>query len=361
VAAILAMPALLSKFGVRGGGYTLSNTGASKLRSGELWKTSSWTTREVNMTELAAALNGGLSPAVHGIFVYNCNPIATVPDQNALIRGFTRDSLFTVVFEQVMTDTARYADILLPATTFLEHWDFKRSYGSYVVANAKPVIAPEGEARTNPTVFAELGRAMGLEDEIFHWPEEELRRRVVSAIELNGKPVAPEPFEAGGIHRYDFDGSETPVQFGTVFPRTADSRIHLTPSCLGETPYRYQENESPSYPLVLISPASAKLVSSTFGEFHVQTLHLTIHPEDAEARGVASGDRVRVWNDLGEVLCTARIDGAVRRGVVSLPKGAWMKSSPNGRTSTALTPTHVNVVAGGACFNDARVEVARAS
>jgi anaerobic selenocysteine-containing dehydrogenase len=99
-------------------------------------------------------------------------------------------------------------------------------------------------------------------------------------------------------------------------------------------------------------------VSSTFGEFNVQELHLSIHPEDARSRGIGSGDRVRVWNDLGEVECIARVDGHVRRGVVSLPKGAWMKSSLNGRTSTALTPSTVNVVGGGACFNDARVEVA---
>jgi anaerobic selenocysteine-containing dehydrogenase len=360
-AAILAMPALLGKFGVRSSGYTLSNTGAGKLRSEKLWNTASWTTRAINMTELASALNGGVSPGIHGLFVYNCNPIATVPDQNALIRGFERGDLFTVVFEQVMTDTARYADVLLPATTFLEHYDFKRSYGNYVVANTKPVIAPCGESRTNASVFAELGRAMGLEGEIFRWPEEELRRRVVAAIELNGKPVAREPFESGSVHRYDFDGSETPIQFGTVFPQTPDGRIHLTPSCLGDAPYRYQEVESPSYPLALVTPASSKLVSSTFGEFNVQTLYLSIHPDDAEKRRVASGDRVRVWNDLGEVVCTVRVDRAVRQGVVSLPKGAWRKSSLNGKTSTALTPTHVNVVGGGACFNDARVEVARVS
>lgn len=357
-AAILAMPALLGKFGRRGGGYTLSNSGAGKLEASKLWDTTSWRTRVINMTELARALNEPLSPPIRGLFVYNCNPVATVPDQNGILRGLLREDLFTVVFEQVMTDTARYADILLPATTFLEHYDFKRSYGSYVVGATRPVVEPAGEARTNASVFAELGRAAGFEDEIFHWSEEELRKRAIAAIELQGKPVSPEPFARGGIHRYDFDGSENPVQFGSVFPQTGDGKIHLAPACLGPEPYAYEEVRSEGFPLCLITPASAKLVSSTFGESNLKELHLTIHPEDARPRGIASGNRVRVWNDLGEVECVARVDAHVREGVVALPKGAWMKSSLNGRTSTALTRADVNVVGGGACFNDARVEVA---
>jgi anaerobic selenocysteine-containing dehydrogenase len=360
-AAVLAMPALLGKFGRRGGGYTLSNSGAGKLDASKLWETSSWTTRVINMTELARvlnepdALNG---PPIGGLFVYNCNPVATVPDQNGILRGLLREDLFTVVFEQVMTDTARYADILLPATTFLEHYDFKRSYGSYVVGATKPVIDACGEARSNASVFAELGRRAGFEDPIFHWTEEDLQQRVVAAIELQGKPVSPEPFARGGMHRYDFDGSPNPVQFESVFPQTEDGKIHLAPACLGPAPYAYEEIRSDSFPLCLITPASSKLVSSTFGEFNVQELHLTIHPDDAGPRGIVSGDRVRIWNDLGEVECIARVDAHVREGVVSLPKGAWMKSSLNGRTSTALTPSNVNVVGGGACFNDARVQVA---
>jgi anaerobic selenocysteine-containing dehydrogenase len=359
VAAVLAMPALLGKFGVRGGGYTLSNGGAGKLHASKLWDTGSWTTRAINMTELSAVLNGSVSPAVHGLFVYNCNPVATVPDQNGIIRGLVREDLFTVVFEQVMTDTARYADVLLPATTFFEHYDFKRSYGSYVVGATKPVIAPSGEARPNASVFAGLGRAMGFEDEIFHWSDEELRERVVSAIELNGKPVSPEPFRTGGFQSYDFGAEGAPVQFANVLPATADGRIHLTPSCLGPEPYRYRPVRSDEFPLALVTPASAKLVSSTFGEFNLKELRLSIHPEDARRRGIENRSRIRVFNELGEVDCVARVEAGMREGVVALPKGAWMKSSLNGRTSTALTPTHVNDVAGGACFNDARVEVER--
>ncbi len=359
VAAILAMPALLGKFGQLGGGYTLSNSGAGGLETSRLWDDMSSTTRTINMTELASTLNdpGRLAGApIRGLFVYNCNPVATVPDQNGVMRGLSRDDLFTVVSEQVMTDTARYADILLPATTFLEHRELKRSYGNYVVGATKPVIAPRGETRTNPELFQELGRAMGFEDEAFRWSADETLAKVIAAIRLNGKPVSPEPLRDGKVHGYDFDGP-SPIQFENVFPGTSDGKIQLTPGCLGKTPYEYRPVRSKAYPLALISPATSKTVSSTLGEFNLASMKLTIHPDDAASRGIASGDRVRVFNDLGEVECPVLVDAHVRAGVVQLPKGAWMKSSLNGRLATALTPAHVNEVAGGACFNDARVEV----
>ena len=365
VAAIMAMPALLGKFGARGGGYTLSNSGAGGMDASKIWDHASWRTRVINMTELARVLNepdnikvkGLDGPPIRALFVYNCNPVATVPDQNGVIRGFMRNDLFTVVSEQVMTDTARYADIVLPATTFLEHRELKLAYGNYVVGATQPVIEPRGEARTNPAVFRALGRAMGFTDDAFGWSEDETLEKVIDAIRLNGKPVSPEPLRAGKVHGYDFDGP-TPIQFENVFPATADGKIHLTPACLGKTPYVYRPVRSDDYPLALISPATSKTVSSTLGEFNLPQLKVTLHPSDAAARSLASGDRVRVFNDLGEVVCVAHVDERVSPGVVCIPKGAWMKSSLNGRVSTALSPAHVNEVAGGACFNDARVQVA---
>jgi anaerobic selenocysteine-containing dehydrogenase len=361
VAAILAMPAILGKFGCRGGGYTISNSGAGGIDASKIWDTDSWQTRVINMTELARVLNepgaiGG--PPIHGLFVYNCNPAVTVPDQNGVLRGLSREDLFTVVFDQVMTDTARYADIVLPATTFLEHRDVKRSYGNYVVGATRPAIEPRGEARTNGAVFRALGRAMGFTDAVFSWREDETFEKVIDAIRLNGKPVSPEPLRSGRTHAYDFDGGATPIQFETVFPG-GDGKIHLSPTCLGSTPYRYRPVRSDTYPLALISPATSKTVSSTLGEFNLPELTVTLHPTDASSRSIADGDRVRVFNELGEVECIARVDGRIAQGVVFIPKGAWNKSSLNGRVSTALSPAHVNEVGGGACFNDARVEVGR--
>ena len=360
VAAVMAMPALLGKFGRRGGGYTLSNSGAGGIDASKIWDDASWRTRVINMTELARVLNEPDTlegPPIRGLFVYNCNPVATVPDQNGVIRGLSCDDLFTVVSEQVMTDTARYADIVLPATTFLEHRELKRSYGNYVIGATQPVIEPRGEARTNPAVFRALGRSMGFTDDAFGWSEDETLEKVIDAIRLNGKPVSPEPLRAGKVHGYDFDGP-TPIQFENVFPNTKDGRIHLTPACLGKTPYQYRPVRSDDYPLALISPATSKTVSSTLGEFNLPELKVTIHPSDAASRGIVADDRVRVFNGLGEVVCVASVDERVSLGVVCIPKGAWMKSSLNGRVSTALSPAHVNEVAGGACFNDARVQVA---
>jgi anaerobic selenocysteine-containing dehydrogenase len=347
VAAILAMPALLGKFGTRGGGYTLSNSGAGKFDRDALLGPVEWTTREINMAPLGEVLTSPLVPPVEALFVYNCNPVATVPDQHAVLRGLEREDLFTVVFDQIVTDTVPYADVVLPATTFLEHYDLRMGYGSYVVGGVQPVVTPPGVAKSNHEVFALLGQAMGFEDEAFTWDDETALRRTAEALSVS---VAQ-----GGIARFDFPG-ETPVQFETVLPRTADGKIHLTPGELGSGPFVYRPPDA-TYPLALISPATSKTVSSTMGEYNLPRLYAELHPDDAAPRNIGDGDTVRVHNELGEVVCSARVRDRMRPGVVLIPKGAWRRASRSGFTSTALCPAHVNDVGGGACYNDARVEV----
>lgn len=356
LAAILAMPALLGKFGVRGGGYTMSNSGAAQLDTSKVFGPLSWPTRIINQTQLGAVLTENLRPPIKGLFVYNCNAAVTVPDQNAVLRGLAREDLFTVVSEQVMTDTARYADILLPAVTFLEQREIKRAYGSYVVGGVQPVIAPVGEAKSNEEVFALLGRAMGWQHEPFFWDTDTYMEKVATTLKLDRQAANLSTWRAGKGQRYDFPGP-TPRQFDTVSPRTVDGKIHLTPPALGKMPFRYQREQSAQFPLALISPSNSKMITSIFGEFNYPELWLTIHPQDAGTRQINTGDTVRVFNSLGEVICRAKVDKGVRPGVVAMPKGAWRKSSRNGLTSTALCPSHVNEVGGGACFNDARVEV----
>jgi anaerobic selenocysteine-containing dehydrogenase len=299
-----------------------------------------------------------LQPPVKALFVYNGNPAVTAPGQESVLRGLEREDLFTVVFDQVMTDTAAYADILLPATTFLESDEIRRGYGAYVLGGSRPLVAPQGESRSNADVFAALGRAMGWSDAPFHWDAATLRRKTIEAITLAGKPVDAAPIEAGGFVRYDFPGGE-PVQFVNVFPQTPDRKIHFTPPVLGPAPYTYDPVTNATCPLALISPATSKMVTSMMGEFNFRELRVMLHPADAAARNISTGDTVRVFNDLGEVVCRAEVSPRVREGVASMPKGAWRKSSLNGRTSTALCPTHTNVVGGGACYNDARVQITR--
>jgi anaerobic selenocysteine-containing dehydrogenase len=356
VAAVLALPTLLGKFGVRGGGYTMSNSAAAAFRAEELFDISGWDSRTINMTRLGAVLNEAIEPPIKGLFVYNCNPAVTVPDQTSVLQGLGRRDLFSVVHDQVMTDTAAFADVLLPATTFLEHWDLRVSYGSYALGGVRPVTEPPGEARSNVELFGQLGRASGFEDAAFRWGPEEVFSRVTEAVTLNSAPANHATLVAGRSQPYRFPGP-SPVQFGDTFPRTSDGRVDLCPPQLGAHPFSYHGVASPEFSLQLISPATSRLISSTLGEFNLEQLHVFVHPLDAESRGIESQDHVRVHNDLGEVVCRATVSDAVRPGVVSLPKGSWRKASLNGMAATALCPAHVNEVAGGACYNDAWVEV----
>ncbi|MCB1034029.1 MAG: molybdopterin-dependent oxidoreductase [Acidobacteria bacterium] len=355
VAAILALPALLGKFGVRGGGYTMSNSGAARSAGADVLHPPRWQTRILNMTCLGEQLTTELEPPVKALFVYNCNPVATIPDQSRILAGLEREDLFTVVSEQVMTDTALYADVLLPAATFLEVRDFRVGYGSLMVGGVQPAVAPRGEALPNSAMFAALGRAMGFEDEAFFLSQDELFDRLADSLEITGGPVDVARLRAGGVQRYDFPG-EGPVLMKTLWPATRDGKIHLTPPSLGKAPFEFQPLSS-DYPLALLSPASSRLLNSQFGESNVDELAVTLHPEDAAQREIAGGDEVRVWNDLGEVRCRARLSDRARPGVAFMPKGAWRRSSANGRTSTTLCPATTQKVGGGACYSDARVEV----
>ncbi|MCC6165060.1 MAG: molybdopterin-dependent oxidoreductase [Acidobacteria bacterium] len=353
VLAILALPALVNAFGVQGGGYTLSNSGAWGIDA-ERWRRVPETpTRIINMNRLGEALDAATTPPVKVLFVYNSNALATSPDQNRILKGLQREDLFTVVFDQVRTDTSRYADVILPATTFLEHYDIARGYGNYAMQLVKPVIEPVGDARPNVVVFSELAARLGVGDE-----EEEtdallrvsagLPEAIATAVMEQRAAVPP--------------CGPRPVQMVDAFPLTPDAKIHLYPEALAtDGPlYSYEADPaSPAYPLALISPASGKTVSSTFGQLRRNVARLLIHSADAEPRGITDGDSVRVFNALGDVHCIAHVSDRIARGVVSLPKGLWRQSTLNGETATALAPATVERHSGGACFNDARVEVAR--
>jgi anaerobic selenocysteine-containing dehydrogenase len=354
--AVLALPAVGGKFGVRGGGYSMSNSASWGID--RTWiGAAEPDTRMVNMNHLGRALTEYDDPPVKMLFVYNCNPAATVPDQHRVLRGLEREDLFTVVFEQVMTDTALYADVVLPATTFLEGYDFARAYGPIHLELARPVVDAVGEARSNADVFGELAARLGVSREGEPTGELDLLVQVLDAL----------PGTIGANLR---DGTrplppfgEAPVQFVDVFPNTPDRKIHLFPEALdaGQPAglYGYQPDPGTErHPLALISPASERTISSTLGELPRPDVKLTMNPQDAAARGLLDNDLVRVFNELGEVHCTLQIAPTIRPGTVSLPKGLWRRSTRNGMTGTALVPDTLTDLGGGACFNDARVQVA---
>ena len=355
-AAILALPAIAGKFGVRGGGYTMSNSATWGI-------TKTWIgsdepgTRVINMNHLGRALERD-DPPVKVLFVYNNNAAVTTPDQRRIIKGLEREDLFTVAFDQVMTDTARYADVVLPATTFLEGYELARGYGAISLRLGKPVVEPAGEARSNADVFGELIDRVGL------GREGDPRGELEEMLDVLGR--LPESIGRGlsedGVATPPFGGR--PIQFQDVWPLTADRKVDLVPDALdAEAPlglYGYQADPAtPAFPLALISPASERTISSTLAELPRPDVHLLMNADDAGARGLEEGNPVRIFNELGEIRCRVTIGTWIRQGTVSLPKGLWRRHTTNGYTTNALAPDTLSDLGGGACFNDARVQVER--
>jgi anaerobic selenocysteine-containing dehydrogenase len=353
--AILALPAVAGKFGIRGGGYMMSNSASWGI-------TRPWisadepATRVINMNQLGRVLLEETNPAVHVLFVYNNNAAVTSPDQQRILRGLEREDLFTVVFEQVMTDTARYADVVLPATTFLEGYEIARGYGPISLQLGKPVVEAQGEARSNGEVFSELMDRLGLRSDADPYGELEEMLDVLSKLpesigsDLRDRGSATPPH--GG----------RPIQFHDVWPVMPDRKADLFPAHLeAEAPaglYGYQPDPgTPEFPLALISPASERTVSSTLAELPRPDVHLLMNPDDAGARGIVEGDAIRIFNRLGEIRCTVTIGGWIRPGAVSMPKGLWRRHTGNGYTTNALVSDALTDLGGGACFNDARVQV----
>ncbi|MCZ6596579.1 MAG: molybdopterin-dependent oxidoreductase, partial [Planctomycetota bacterium] len=358
--AVMALPAVAGKFGLRGGGYTMSNSAAWELDA-TVAPEAGWG-RPINMNLIGRELAERDDPPIAVLFVYNANPLATLPNQERVRAGLEREDLFTVVFDQVMTDTARYADVVLPATTFLEHTELRRGYGSTALQMAGPVIEPVGESRPNYAVFADLAKRLDL------WREDDVEEpRALARAAVGRHADAWRALEEEGIAHFSkgaANGDEPPVQFVDVFPNTPDRKVHLFSAALdSEAPsglYGYAPDPGDErHPLALISPATARTISSSFGQLHPARVALELHADDAAARGIADGDDVRVFNGLGEVRTAARVTTELRPGVVVLPKGLWSHNTSNGNTSNALVPDTLTDIGGGACFNDARVEVER--
>ncbi|HEY3382447.1 MAG TPA: molybdopterin-dependent oxidoreductase [Vicinamibacterales bacterium] len=355
-AAVLALPSVAGKFGVRGGGFAMSNSSAWLF-------THDWVgveepdTRVINMNHLGRALAEETSPPVKLLFVYNCNPAVTMPDQNRVLAGLAREDLFTVVFDQVTTDTAAYADVVLPATTFLEHYDLHIAYGPISLQMVQPVIDTVGEARANPEVFGQLLSAVDSSGAT-EGGELETLLQVMNGL----------PDQVGDDLRNDRRPEPafgpTPVQFVDVYPRTTDAKAHLFPEELERESsvglYRYLPDPATErFPLALISPASDRTISSTLGELPRPDVAIVMHPIDSHARGLEEGASVRAFNDLGEVHCKLSIEPTIRPGTVVLAKGLWRSSTANRSTATALAPDTLTDIGAGACFNDARVQVER--
>ncbi len=356
-AAVMALPAVAGKFGVRGGGYLQSNSGIwnNDLDSAGTIAEPEPATRLINMNRIGEALLEA-EPPVELLFIYNCNPAMTLPNQEKVLHGFAREDLFTVVFDPFLTDSALWADIALPATSFLEHAELTRGYGAMLLQDAPAVAERVGEARPNYEVFGELIERLGLAQ-----PGDAVAPQDVRAKLLGSANGIGEALDRDGIAFPPF--GQGPIQMVDELPRTPDRKIHLCPADLDrEAPgglYRFRDNLSnPGFPLTLVSPATSKTISSSLGQLVKEKAAVELHPDDAAVRGLEHGAAVRVWNELGEVHCLLRVTTEVRPGVASLAKGLWARHTANGRTANALAPDDLTDLGAGACFNDARVDVA---
>ena len=367
IRAVFALPALAGKFGVPGGGlingagFAFPKTPA-RLARPDLVPAG---TRLINIIDVGRDLNDpSLSPPLKALFIYNHNPLVVHPEQNVLRRGLAREDLFVVGSDVVMTDSLAYADVVLPAASHFEHADLFAAYGTHWLQRADRVIPPQGEALPNTEIFRRLAARFGFNDPAFRASDAELMDDALDGADprMGGKRPSAIPLDRATPMTVNGGGEEL-VLFKNVFPKTASGKVELASPYLEKKYGARLPSWRPvasSYPLTLISPASDQRITSTFGGLHVAEgpPPLEMHPDDAKARNLRDGMRVRVWNDLGEVRLPLVVTDVIPRGVVCSLKGAWMATSDNGQTVSALCPADHADISEGACYNDARVEVA---
>lgn len=314
--------------------------------------------RTINMNRLGWALNELQDPPVASLYVYHSNPAAVAPDQNAILRGLAREDLFTVVHERFMTDTALFADIVLPATSSLEHSDLYRSYGTYCIQRARPVVPPVGESRSNLVVFRALARAMGFTEDVFQWTAD----RFIDAL-----LATPHPWRANVNAQRLASGYAVELDPGLgPAPRfaTPSGRVEILNPRDPEPLPRFLPPHSAGdpHPLQLLTAPSVHGLNSTFQEREdlrrrQGPVSILMNAGDASARGLADGAPVIVFNDLGEVSFTLKVTPRVPPGVVVAEGVWWRRFTPGDRTVNALTSQRLTDRGGGSTFYDNRVDV----
>jgi len=364
------LPALVGSWKDVGGGLQLSISQTFQLNRDGLEradlqeKALGREARIVNMVQLGAALTTLADPPIKAMVVYNSNPAAVAPNQNVVLTGLRREDLFTVVLEQFQNDTADYADILLPATTFLEHTDLYLSYGHHYLQLARPALPPPGEARPNCDVFRALAARMGFDDPCFADSDDDMIRTLLDSAHpfING--ITLEELDRDGSVRLRLPQPFQPFSEGGF--GTADGKCQFHAETLDYTPpieSRHGDRQlNAKFPLEMISPKNDDSMNSTFGNRPAvdrQTALLHMTASDAARRGIADADQVRVWNDRGSLLLVARVDDSVRSGVVCTPAVRWGKTAPGGRNANALTSERLTDAGGGATFYSCLVEVER--
>lgn len=370
VRAISLLPAVTGAWNDVGGGVLLSTSGTFDLNLAALHRPDLIRpgTRSINMSRLGEALT---EKNVHAMIVYNSNPGAVAPDRERVLAGMRRDDLFTVVLEHFQTDTADYADVVLPATTQLEHDDLHKAYGHLYVMYNRRAIEPLGEALPNSEIFRRIAARMGLDHPELRESDEEMMRQA-----LQGLPFTLEELRERSSIRLDVPRPHVPYRRGAKLP-TPSGKIEIASASAAAygvdllpdyvPPYESEERDPElvrRYPLALISPPAHSFLNSTF--VNVASLRraagkpmLEIHADDARARGIEGGERVAIYNDRGTFTAEAVITDRVRPGVVSAPSVWWPKLTDDRNNANHTTSQAVTDIGGGATFYDNQVDVRR--
>ena len=328
--------------------------------------------RSFNHSALGDALTRA-DPPVRAVYVYNNNPVAVCPDSQKVIAGFAREDLFTVVHEIFLTDTADYADIVLPATTQLEHYDVHKSYGHlYVLANS-PAIAPVGEAKPNSEVFRLLAKRMGFTEACFGDSDEDICRQALESTNPRMAGIEWNALKEKGWQRLNLPARFAPFAEGN-FPTPSGKCEFWSQTAIdmgmdplpAYVPPRESVQSAPQlaqqYPLAFISPPARNFLNSSFANLQFALKEageptLDIHPADAAARAIVDGDMVRIYNGRGSFISKARVSERARTGVVAAPSVWWKKLSADGCNANDVTSQALADMGGAATFYDCLVEV----
>ena len=363
------LPCITGAWRHRGGGLLLSSSGWAKgVRNFALERPELLCGRQprtINMVtigdDLLRPASAGFGPRIESLVVYNSNPAAVAPDSNRVLQGLAREDLYTVVLEHFLTDTALHADIVLPATTQLEHLDVHTSYGHTYVLMNQPAIAPLGQALPNTQIFRELARRMGFDEPCLSDSDETLAAQALPGVDIERLrahgwlrlPVPERPFAEGGFATPDGRAQVAPPGWGVPDFVPPHESVHSAPEL------------AKRYPLAMISPPPRNFLNSSF--VNVDSLRaaerepiVEIHPDDAAQRGIADGDRVRITNDRGTYQCRAAVGLRARPGVVNALGVWWRAWCEGGSNVNALTSQRLTDIGAGPTFYDCLVEVARA-
>lgn len=384
VRAVACLPSLVGAWRHAGGGLQLSTSGFFPIDNAALQRPDllpSWPKlpRTINMSTIGDALLGeGLpagTPPIEAIVVYNSNPVAVAPHSGKVAAGFAREDLFTVVLEHFRTDTADYADIILPATTQLEHVDVHKAYGhTYFLANNR-AIAPLGEALPNTEIFRRLARRMGFTEPCFADSDEDIAAQAIVRNDPRAAGIDWQTLKESGWQKLKLPAA--PFAEGGFPSPTGKCQFYaaeMAKDGLDPLPGYVPPYETPAsapelaarYPLAMISPPARNFLNSTF--VNVDSLrategepHLDIHPDDAAARGIADGMMVRAFNDRGSMQARARVTDRARQGLVVGLSIWWKKLAPDGKNANELTSQRLTDMGRAPVFYDCLVQVEAAA